>query len=307
MAKCALVVVLLVVLAIALVDCKSQDRVKLRDVQVLTLKAFEKTTGRRTRAIPQLLCVGGSGRCRDLPRTVQCYNRGWDGRSVQWECKAELKSNLQFGHIEVICEGYDYPEDDYVLAGSCGLEYTLDYIDPTLVDHRPKWEPPKSYYAQSSEGWLTHGLVVFIGVFIVVAFVLSKCKSDRQDRDHTERVYPTAPPPPGFREDLYGDQKPTGFGWFGGRRSSDDRTRSSGGGFWTGFGLGNLTGWLLNRGLNSGRNYDGYGTTNNYRRESGYDYRESTPTSNHSRSQTPGTSSGDTYRLATGYGGTKRR
>jgi len=35
-----------------------------------------------------------------------------------------------FNHVEVICEGYDYPEDDYILLGSCGLEFTLDYTDP---------------------------------------------------------------------------------------------------------------------------------------------------------------------------------
>jgi hypothetical protein len=26
----------------------------------------------------------------------------------------------------VLCEGYDYPDDPYILAGSCGLEYTLE-------------------------------------------------------------------------------------------------------------------------------------------------------------------------------------
>jgi len=33
----------------------------------------------------------------------------------------------RFGNVEVICEGYDYPDDPYILKGSCGLEYTLDY------------------------------------------------------------------------------------------------------------------------------------------------------------------------------------
>ena len=28
--------------------------------------------------------------------------------------------------VQVGCEGYDYPDDPYVLAGSCGLEYTID-------------------------------------------------------------------------------------------------------------------------------------------------------------------------------------
>ena len=57
---------------------------------------------------------------------VQCYNRGWDGREVQWECKADLEGGVRFGKVEVVCEGYDYPEDDFILAGSCGLEYSLE-------------------------------------------------------------------------------------------------------------------------------------------------------------------------------------
>ena len=24
-------------------------------------------------------------------------------------------------HLNVICEGYDYPDDSYILAGSCGV------------------------------------------------------------------------------------------------------------------------------------------------------------------------------------------
>ena len=41
--------------------------------------------------------------------------------------------NYRFGHVQVVCEGYDsfivlkvgydYPDDPYILAGSCGLEY----------------------------------------------------------------------------------------------------------------------------------------------------------------------------------------
>ena len=33
----------------------------------------------------------------------------------------------RFGEVEVVCEGYDYPEDPYITKGSCGLEYTLEY------------------------------------------------------------------------------------------------------------------------------------------------------------------------------------
>lgn len=43
------------------------------------------------------------------------------GVYVQWECKAELDSKYQFGRLQVSCEGYEYPDDPYVLRGSCGV------------------------------------------------------------------------------------------------------------------------------------------------------------------------------------------
>lgn len=32
-----------------------------------------------------------------------------------------MDSAYTFGEIEVVCEGYDYPDDPYILAGSCGV------------------------------------------------------------------------------------------------------------------------------------------------------------------------------------------
>merc|ERR1719411_817222 len=101
-------------------------KVSLRDVQVLTLKAGQMTTGRRSSPVPQLNCVGGSAQGQFKPQVVQCYNRGWDGQDVQWECKSDMDNLYRFGSVEVICEGYDYPDDPYILKGSCGLEYTLE-------------------------------------------------------------------------------------------------------------------------------------------------------------------------------------
>ena len=45
---------------------------------------------------------------------------------MQWECKADMDNLYRFGSVEVVCEGYDYPDDPYILKGSCGLEYTLE-------------------------------------------------------------------------------------------------------------------------------------------------------------------------------------
>ena len=45
---------------------------------------------------------------------------------MQWQCSAELDDSVKLGRTDVTCEGYDYPEDPYVLAGSCGVQYTLE-------------------------------------------------------------------------------------------------------------------------------------------------------------------------------------
>ena len=101
----------------------NKDRVLLTDVKAITLYNGQMTTGRRTSPVPQLSCIGGTAGCygSHQPRTVQCLNRGSDGMDVQWECKATLDDEYQFGRIRVVCEGYDSPEDPYVLKGSCGV------------------------------------------------------------------------------------------------------------------------------------------------------------------------------------------
>ncbi|KAJ8373338.1 hypothetical protein AAFF_G00265820, partial [Aldrovandia affinis] len=101
-------------------------RVLLRDVQVLTLYQGRCTNSRRTSPVPLLQCVGGTAGCVFVPRVVQCLNKGWNGVDVQWECKTDMDQKYRFGRIEVSCEGYDYPNNPYILKGSCGLEYTLE-------------------------------------------------------------------------------------------------------------------------------------------------------------------------------------
>ena len=32
-----------------------------------------------------------------------------------------MDNAYQFGRIQVTCEGYDYPDDPYILKGSCGV------------------------------------------------------------------------------------------------------------------------------------------------------------------------------------------
>jgi hypothetical protein len=106
------------------------DRVFERSIGVLTFHADYWTAARRVAPVPQLKCVGGTAQreAGAQPRVVQCTNAGDDDHGrVNWQCTADLDSSVRFGSMSVNCEGYHSPEDPYVLVGSCGLEYELDY------------------------------------------------------------------------------------------------------------------------------------------------------------------------------------
>lgn len=52
---------------------------------------------------------------------------GSDGYDAQWECKTDMSNKYRFGRIDVNCEGYDYPNDPYVLRGSCGVSCLFSF------------------------------------------------------------------------------------------------------------------------------------------------------------------------------------
>merc|ERR1719201_315877 len=114
------------VAALPLASAGMDRKIRLEHIQALTLHKGRMTTGRRSSPVPQTNCLGGSAGCSQAPQVIQCKNAGFDGIDVQWECKADLDSSVRFGETTVVCEGYDYPDDPFVLAGSCGVEYTLE-------------------------------------------------------------------------------------------------------------------------------------------------------------------------------------
>lgn len=113
------------------VRADSQEKVLLKDVTALTFYDGRWTNGRRSQGVQQLKCIKGDETHR--PMRVQCTQTGWDGKDAQWACEAQLDDGYDLGRIEVVCEGYDYPDDPYILTGSCGLEYELiGHVKPTI-------------------------------------------------------------------------------------------------------------------------------------------------------------------------------
>ncbi len=124
----------------------AHERILLKDIQVLTLRNGAFTTGRRNSPIPQLQCQNcHDDAARKVVDTIQCRNVGFDGRDVNWKCETEIDKHWKLGRTEVSCEGYESPDDPFVLAGSCAIEYHLIHTPPQPT-HRPQVQQHKTVY-----------------------------------------------------------------------------------------------------------------------------------------------------------------
>jgi hypothetical protein len=313
------------------------DQILLKDTKVLTLYHGKYTTSRRSSPIPQLKCIGGTAGCSSfMPQVVQCYNRGFDGYDVQWECKTDMDNAYRFGKVEVSCEGYEYPEDPHILRGSCGLEYTLDL---TKEGHKQKQHgggDQHNYYGdRNSQGYNGNAkrtessgfgdLIMLVVVGVIIYAIYHTCLSSSRaageagvDGDDTYRQGGpqggNRPPPPGFRQDnmpgdgcgsSYNSGYGSGYGTGFGGRGYGGTGGTGGGGFWTGAATGGLLGYMF-----GGRGNTGYHNRQPYGRTgwgggfgSGWG---SGGGSSWGSSGSMGMGSSGT-RTASGFGGTRRR
>ena len=186
----------------------AQDKIKLSDVQALTLKAGQQTTARRTTPSHQLKCFGSF--CQYAPDTVQCTNVGTDGIDAQWKCEAELPGTLSIAPDYVLCEGYEYPTDPYILIGSCGLSYHLN------GSYRVK--------ARQDYGWVT------IAVFVCLLVCGCRCNGERRHGgcgDFATGVGVGAAASHLLRPRRRGYTR-SSYGWFGGHSRRSSHRKSTG-------------------------------------------------------------------------------
>jgi len=285
------------------------DKVKLSDVKTLTLSQGKKTTGRRSAPVQQLNCIGGSARkqSHEINR-VQCYNMGVDDKGdVQWKCDADMSNNLKFGELEVTCEGYSYPDDPYILAGSCGLEYTLEYTSGSNsyssdsdyrsqnYHHDDEYSP---HYDSTPSGKSSLKSLFMFGILVFIMYnIFKQCTAANP-----------SPSVGGSSGSGYGggfDGGPGGGGGFGGGSPypgagcQPPPTTSFGmgygsrpwrPGFWTGLFTGGFLGNMFNR-------PSSFTTTPRY----------STARASSSRSSFSSSSFSSGSRMSSGFGGTRRR
>lgn len=307
------------------------DKIRLTDVNVITLHQGKMTNSRRSHPVPQLKCVGGSAGCSAFtPSVVQCYNRGSDGYDVQWECKTDMDSQYKFGEVAVSCEGYDYPDDPYILKGSCGLEYTIDVISSGgYYDHNNYHSGHRddsypnyyrhNYHSRHSGGWLstiiTWGVIAWIVYYIYQRLTQSQAQPNNSTGDHGQF---SSPPPPGFRPEYV----PGGHNTHYSNGAGDAAGTAGGQGFWSGAATGGLLGYLFGSSGSRSTYYDhhGYHGPRYNRRWPGYGFGGGSGWFGSNNSWSSGSSSGWTSgsnyrgsstspssRTTSGFGGTRRR
>ena len=283
-------------------------KILLEDLRTLTLRHGEWTTSRRSSPVPQLKCVGGTAGCYAfVPQHVQCYNRGSDGYDIQWECKTEMNNKYRFGKIDVTCEGYEYADDPYVLAGSCGLEYTIDKLSNAQSS---------AYYSQYDDHNKNYqsGLgsaFGFICVIMIIFFVYRTCYAGDSTYPNASGTgtegftsgnqYDAPPPPYGFRPE-YQQQQQKPYTTTGHQNAGNPNNNGQPG-FFSGLLAGGLMGYLF------GNNRSGYSNYYNPSYESHGFQRDwfGSPIYSGGRQSSFDRFTDSSSRTSSGFGGTKRR
>ncbi|KNE54018.1 hypothetical protein AMAG_00014 [Allomyces macrogynus ATCC 38327] len=159
-------------------------RVLLRDIDTLTFTKGAMTTGRRSRPVPQMECAGGDA----------C----WEPNAQPEVMQCKLEDYYRLGSTTVSCEGYDYPDDPYILAGSCGVRYSLHLTskgrarrDQRRGDTGKVIRNPRNDDESSISGFLMFiGIVAAMFGFAKLVAVCAAAKVNDPDS------YQQGPPPP---------------------------------------------------------------------------------------------------------------
>lgn len=96
-------------------------------IKQLNLHKNTMTISKRMYERPQLLCKKNCD-LSDITY-VQCNNTFKMSSKVFWKCDSpHLEKHVKIKPLKVICEGFNYPGDSFILNNSCQLIYKLEYV-----------------------------------------------------------------------------------------------------------------------------------------------------------------------------------
>jgi hypothetical protein len=281
------------------------------------------------------------------PDVVQCYNKGFDGTDVNWRCETELPTEISLYDTIVGCEGYSYPEDPYILKGSCQLSYSLKSSGHSQQSshhsNSRQYYPPKSAYRDSSANSYNNPFtntynsfphlpsrpsiksMLFWGAIIYFVwrffFKSAKVHPHHAAGNPVNNPYQqqSAHPAGGFFNNMFSGYN-NGAGGFFNHNQKPPPPSKGGFGFWSGMGLGGLLGsWYSKRGQGQNQGY-GAPPAAGYNGPSGFGpiptagaggYAANSPAHARGHGHPQGASDSDrdspTTRTATSYATTRRR
>lgn len=158
-----------------------KDAILLSSVRSLTFRTNRQTTSRRSPPVPQLSCIGPPEICAlYTPPVIRCHNEGssYGKEDVEWACKADLPEEFKFGSTDVVCEGYESADDEFVLRGSCAVEYGLLLTDrgesrfADQIQFQSGYRRDGTRRAGRDDTPSAVGKVVFLAIFGAVVFLI---------------------------------------------------------------------------------------------------------------------------------------
>ena len=117
---------------------QSDNIILLSKIPQLILHSNQMTTG--SKPIPEIQCIEGPGTapCQIAnPLQFTCINTALNSPSPVWDCSTSLPSFLRLGQSAVSCQGARSPDDPYIIIGSCGLVYSLQWRESILDISQP--------------------------------------------------------------------------------------------------------------------------------------------------------------------------
>ncbi|KAK3399206.1 hypothetical protein B0T20DRAFT_194000 [Sordaria brevicollis] len=310
---------------------KAKDAVLLSNIKSLTFSPDKMTTGRRLPPIPQLTCLPSpsSPLCKLAQphiSVMRCVNAGsrYGKEDIQWSCTVpSLPTTLQLGSTDVVCEGYDGPEDDYVLKGSCGVEYRLVLTEEGRRKYGDGFGDGGGWGDGEGTGWsgVLFGML-FVGVLgWIIYSACVQAGANRRLGNNGERRGWGGGGGPGFGGGPGGgpgdggdwDEPPPPYPGYGNKPSGSQQQQPGQQqqgwrpGFWSGVAGGAAAGYLAGQ---RGRGRD------DRDRNRGYNYGSTWGSSSGSRNRSWGSSSSPSYdnggssgstHESTGFGSTSRR
>jgi hypothetical protein len=125
-----------------------------------------------------------------------------DKEVVQWACNAALPPEFKLGSTDVVCEGYRDADDEWVLKGSCGVEYRLLLTELGQERYQEKMELDSGSFWSELVGFLV--VVLTVGALCGIVWLFFRAffrgrgghrgaeGGDRRDDDDDD----DDPPPP---------------------------------------------------------------------------------------------------------------